>query len=221
MAKFEMFSEDYFWNNCMRLHGLKNYPKHIQDRVNDNLERQRIEDEKDPPEYITEPVKIPMPFIEGDPNVKGPLLITKDWYVKEKKKKIATVAKQKKELQIEMMELLARRDVIRGKLARLNPYDPKDASKIVKFNIELKDIKVQLDYMSQQTGVNITELDHGTRFSRKINEFKRRVTKKIKKVKEFFSNNMEAIVKVTIGVLPIVIGIASKLFGKESPVPAN
>lgn len=211
---FQMFSEDYFFT-----HGLKNYPKVYQDQILDNVAERQQKQAKLHKNEIREPVEVPMPFVAADPDTQGPLYVTRDWFVKEKKKQITRYAKRNKEMQIEMMELIARRDLLRGKLAKLDPFRPKDSEKIVKLNVELKDIQLQLEALSRQTGVDLKQLDHGTKFKRWFYSVKRTFANGWKKFTDFFKRHAEPITKVAIGLIPILFAIATKGSG-SAPVPA-
>ena len=95
---------------------------------------------------------------------------------------------------------------------------PKDSEKIVKFNVELKDIQLQLEALSRQTGVDLKQLDHGTKFKRWFYSVKRTFANGWKKVTNFFKRYAEPITKVAIGIIPILFAIATKGSG-SAPVP--
>ena len=143
---------------------------------------------KNDPEVVTKPIEVPMPFIHGCPGANGPIIVTKDWYVKTEKKRLANRAKDKRIDQEEMMELLARRDRLRGKLGCLNPMKKEDAKQIVKINIKLRDLQAELEMLQHQSGINLNQLDHGSRFNRFIG----RVKNFFKRVKKFLTLTMKS-----------------------------
>lgn len=166
------------------------------------------------PATIREPRKIPMPFIKGVPGVKGPLLITEDWYVKQRKKVIAQKVVDKRDFQVEMMQLLAKRDRLRHTLGKLDPTNRKDSKRIVSINIKLKDIDAELQMLQEQSGVNMNELDHGTRFGRYVGHFQRAVKKGIKKIKKFYNRHAELINNMALIIIPTIFGgLIKKLAG--------
>ena len=160
---------------------------------------------KDTPDPVLEHFDIPMPYIHGTPGVEGPFIVTKDWYVKQKEK-----VKVKREMEIEMMKLLAERDVVMAKLGELDPTDKHDSKKILNLNIRLKDINAELEMYQKQSGVNMTELEHGTRFDRFVGRIKRTVKKNVKKVKRFFKKYKEPLLGLVSVVAPLLIAVVAK-----------
>lgn len=201
-----MLSEDFYI-----YYGLDHYPKVIQDQINDRLAGRPRKPNED--EIVKEPPVIDMPFIKGDPNKKGPLIVTKDWFVKTKKKQLTRIAKEKKALQIEMMQLLGKRDALRIKLGRLDPGNMKDAKKIVSINITLRDIDATLSMLQDQSGIDLEELDHGTKFQRAVGRAKRAVGGFFKKVKKFFKKNKETIIEVASVAIPLAITLIFSILG--------
>lgn len=170
-------------------------------------EEQRKKKEK---EFITKPVEIPIPFIHGDED-KGPIYVSKDWYVKKKKKRIKRNAKESKCVQIEIMQCLAKRDRILAKLAALDPAKKKDAKKIVKLNIKLKDLDLEIDALQREVGTDLNKLNHGTKWQRRWQTFKKRVKKTFKKVKRWCKDNKELIIGVASVVIPAILSL---IFGR-------
>lgn len=165
----------------------------------------RIMEEKyKPVRIVNEPIEVPMPRIKGCPGAIGPVHITEDWYIKEKQKKMVKRAKEKKDLQIEMIQLLAQKDRLRFKLGELNPASKRDSKMIAKINIRLKDIDCELDMLETQSGVHIDELDKGTKVGRFLGRMKRMGRKICKKIKRFYRNNSELICGIATVILPII-----------------
>ena len=161
--------------------------------------------------------EVPMPFIKGDGKKKSKVIITEDWYVKQKKKHAVERAMDKKDMQREMMRLLAKQDRIRHKLGQLNPNKKKDSKKIVAYNEELKDIDAQLKMLEAQSGCKLDELDHGTRFGKFVGKIKHAWKRFKKKVKKVYERNEQLIVAIASVVIPVIGGVIIKgilgLFG--------
>lgn len=178
-------------------------------------EADRQMNEKYPePEIVTEPIEIPMPFIEGCPGVKGPLIITKDWYIKRKKKEIAKISKGQKEMQIEIMQLIAERDRIRYKIGQLNPAKKKDALKIAALNVKLRDCVEGIDALVTLADVKLDKLDHGSKLGQFIGQLKCIYKDVKKKVKKFYKRHEEVISGLANIFLPVMLaGLMKKLLG--------
>lgn len=158
-----------------------------------------------------DPFVKPMPQIKGIPGVVGPLYVTEDWYIKRKKEIAAERTKQKKDWQIEMMQLIAQKDLLRYKLGKLNPGKKKDAKRIASINIRIKDIEADIRMHEEFSGVKIEELDHGTKLGKFCGKFKW-IGKKIKKsIKKFYRKHEEIITNIASIVLPF---LATFLFKK-------
>ena len=153
---------------------------------------------------LTKPREIPMPYIDSNPNVPGPLYITEDWYLKKKKKKMIKDAKEKRDIHIEMIQLLARRDMLRIKLGELNPGKKQDSKRIAAINVNLKDINAELEMLSWQYNINLEELDKGTRVGRFIGRMKRKVKKVVKKVKKYWKDNKDFLLNISTIILPVI-----------------
>lgn len=167
-------------------------------------------DDKEPVQ-ITEPKVIPMPFIKEAKGSKDKVIVTEDWYVKAKKKKLARISKDKKDMQIEMMQLLGQRDILKSRLSKLDSSKKKDMKKIISINVRIKDIDAELAMLQKESGIIIDELDKGSKVGRFFNRLKRSVKKKFKKVKRFCKYNRELIT----GILGIVIPVFAGLIGKK------
>ena len=152
---------------------------------------------------ITKSIDVKVPFIEERSN-KKPLIITDDWYIKQKKASIIKQAKDSKITQIEIMQILANRDVLRGKLGKLDPSNKRDSKKIVAINIQLKDLEAELKMLQELSGIDINQLDHGTRLGRFVGRFHRIIRKAKKKIKKFYKNNKELINGLSMIILPTI-----------------
>lgn len=175
-------------------------------------DRQMKEKEiKEHGEIIDEPVEVPMPFIHGTPGARGPIVVTKDWYVKQEKKRLASKAKDKRAYQTNMMKLIAQRDRINIKLGELDPAKKKDSEKIVKYNVKLKSIEAELSMLQRQSHIDLNELEHGTKGSRIIGAVKRKAKEVKKKVKKFYKTYKEPLNQLFAAALPIAIAGVVKL----------
>lgn len=163
-----------------------------------------MEEKYKPVRIVTKPIEVPMPRIEGCPGAIGAVHITEDWYIKQKQKQILNRAKSKKEMQIQMIQLLAQKDRLRFKLGELEPGKKRDSKMIAKINIRLKDIDCELDLLQMQSGVKINELDKGTKVGRFLGRLKRMGRKICKKVKRFYRNNSELVNGIAAVVLPLI-----------------
>ena len=159
---------------------------------------------------LTKPREIPMPYIDSNPNVPGPVYVTNDWYMKKKKKRMIKRAKEQREVHIEMIQLLARKDMLRTKLGELDPGKKRDSKKIAAININIKDIDAELEMLSMQYGININELDKGTRLGRFIGRLKRKSKKVIKRIKRYFKDNGEFILNMSSIIIPVFTAFLCK-----------
>ena len=167
-------------------------------------DRQWDEAHKNEPKAIREVVEVPMPFIHENKGKSGPIIITEDWALKKRKKELKRRAEDAKEMQIEMMQLISKRDYLKLKLGELDPGRKKDAKKIVSINVQLKDIEADLRMLQEQSGINLNELDHGSRLARFVGRVKRWFKRKIKKIKKIFEENKELIVGMIAIIAPTV-----------------
>lgn len=177
---------------------------------------QAINDANPSPEIVKEPIKIPMPVIKG---VKGcrPVIITKDWYLKMKKKQMGDIAENSKDAQIEMMKLIAERDRLRYKLGKLNPGKKKDSKMIVNINVKLKDIDAELEYLQEIAGVNIDQLDHGSKLGKFVARLKMVCNDIKKSAKKWYKKHEDKFIAVASVAIPLVLALVAKklslLFG--------
>ena len=169
------------------------------------------EEHKNDPKPVKRIREVPVPFIKGNPNVTGPVIVTEDWYLKKKKKKIAERSRDIKETQIEMMRLLAKRDRLKFKLGKLDYTSKKESKEIICINIELKDIDAELKMLQKQSGVDLNDLEKGTRFSRFIGLINRKTKKICKKIKKWYKRNRELIVGLAYIIIPVAVTALIKM----------
>ena len=174
----------------------------------------RIMEAKIPQEVkdrINEPKEIPMPYIDSNPNVPGPVFVTKDWYFKKKRKRMIEQAEEVRDVHIEMMQLLAKKDMLKIKLGELDPAKKSDSKRIVAINVEIKDIDAELEMLAWQFGIDLQELDHGTRLARFVGRLKRKAKKIGKRIKRYWKDNSDFILNMAAIIVPVVATFVCKL----------
>lgn len=171
-----------------------------------------IEQQNPQPKYVDMTRKEPIKGLEIDsnPRVLGPIKMTQDYYDKAVAKKKKKREKDKKKMRIEMIQLIAERDMLRKKLGELDISNRKEARKIASINIRLDQINKLLCALETQSGESVKELDRGTKPARIIGGIKKKVRKTIKKIKKFIKRNEEFIISVTSVVIPIVVMVVAK-----------
>ena len=120
-----------------------------------------------------------------------------------------------REYEIEMIQLIARRDMLKKKLGELNPGKKKDSKKIAAINIELINIREDLDEITAMSGLNITDIDNGTRLGRFLGRLKIKAKKIWKKTKKFYRRNSELIQGICAIVLPVIGSLIYKAITKS------
>ena len=189
-------------------------------------EAQVAEEIKDDPRILPNgkfQIEVPVPFLHvtNHQMKSAPIVITKDWYVKTKRKWIAKVSKEKRILQEEMMDCVADKDVIRAKLGKLDPANPKHKEKIIKLNCKLKDLDAEIEMLSHQAGVKIESLDHGSKFDRFMGKVSMWFKRAKKKVKEFIDDYAHIIQPAAIVVGAFIAkAVVVKLFGTAATAVA-
>ena len=148
--------------------------------------------------------KVPMPFITGCKGANGPVIVTEDWVVKKEKKYLKNRSEDIKEMQIEMMQLIGKRDRLKKKLGELDIGKKKDARRIVAINVQLKDIDAELQMLQAQSGINLNNLDRGTRLARFIGAIKGWFKRRIRKLKKVIRENKELIYGMASIILPFI-----------------
>lgn len=114
---------------------------------------------------------------------------------------------RKRECEITMIQLIARRDMLEKKLNELDPGDPKESKVIAAINVELINIREELELLSKESGIPISSLNTGTRFGRFMTKVKATGRKFVKKAKKFYKRNKELIVGIASIVLPFVVSL--------------
>lgn len=169
-----------------------------------------MEAEYKPIKIVTAPREVPMPRIHGCPGAEGPLFVTEEYYTKKKEKMMVKRAKEKKEMELEIIKLLAQRDRIRFKLGELDSTKKSDAKKIVNYNARLRQIERDLSMWETQSGIHIDELDHGSKIGRFLGHLKYGVKKTAKKIKKFYHEHRKMIDGLASIILPVIGGLLMK-----------
>lgn len=129
---------------------------------------------------------------------------------KSEKKESKINVKTPKEYEIEIIQLLARMEYTTRELEKLNPGKRKDAVKIAALNVELRNMKLKLEELENESGIKINELEIGTRFGRfmmKLKSIGRTIKKKAKK---FFKHNQELVTGMIAIIAPVISMIILK-----------
>lgn len=169
-----------------------------------------MEEKFKPVKVVTAPREVPMPRIHGCPGAIGPLFVTEDVYVKQKEKMMIKREQEKKEMELEIIKLLAQRDRLRLKLGELDPSKKSNSKKIVNYNARLRQIDADLKMWETQSGIHIDELDQGSKIGRFLGQLKS-YTKKIgKRIKKFYKRHEDLINGLASIILPVVGGILLK-----------
>lgn len=157
------------------------------------------------PKIIREPKVVPMPTITENRGVtEGPIRVTEEWYTKEKIKQMKKQEKARRSAEVEMIQLIARKDMLRFKLGELDPSKVRDSKRIAAINIELRNIEIGIHQLEEQHGISATDLDHGSRVGRFIGRLKHAAKKVGKKIKKFYKRNAELINGIASIVLPVL-----------------
>lgn len=114
----------------------------------------------------------------------------------------------RKEYETKIIKLLSRKELITKQLAELNPKKPKDMKKIAHINFRIKSINEELLDIQELSGIELKNLNKGSRLERFvawIKSQKERVVKKVKKVWEEWKD-------VIIGVGSLILTAVTGLF---------
>lgn len=171
------------------------------------------EDYQKPLEVVTEEIEVPMPCIVGEPD-KGPIVITKDWYVKHKKKQMAHYASNRKDAQIKVMQMLADIDRLRYELGHLDPGDKKDSKKIVAINVRIKDMEADIESLEFLYDFKMDKLDLGSRLGKFMYKLKKTFKSIKKKIVNFFYEHEETILGIACLFIPIIFRSISMRIAK-------
>lgn len=121
---------------------------------------------------------------------------------------------EKKQAEVDIIQLIARRDYLKGQLSKLNPYKRKDAIKIATINVELNNIEQAMQTLRNEYGIQRREIEQGSWASRTFNKIKTKVGNFWRKAKKFVKKNLEVILGVASIIVPFVGSIIVNIIKK-------
>lgn len=160
----------------------------------------------------------PMPRIQSSDTIQGPLRVTEEFKRAHEEKVKERMRKDFQEgikaYEKKIIDQLAKKARYQKNISKLNPNDPKEHKKIVVLNFKIRRINEKLEILQKESGINLNNINTGSRLERFINFVKETATKIVKKVKKFFKRNYDIIMGVASIVLPFFGAIImKKLFG--------
>jgi len=184
-----------------------------------------------PPDPNRPPRRVPMPKIDSNPNIRGPLSVTKifkEAWARDKAQELET-RKRKEELQKrktrreyerKIIDQLTKKARLESKLSSLDPTKAKDMKRITNINFQLKDIEDILEDLQKESGIDLKKLDTGSTLLRFWNKVKKFFSTVYKKIKKFFKKHFDTILKVCFVIIPGIIALfARKAIVPEQPLP--
>lgn len=108
--------------------------------------------------------------------------------------------------EIEMIQLITRKEMLKKKLGELDISKAKDAKKIASINIDLMNVDLQIKQLEMQYGISSSEIDQGTRVGRFLGKIKKGFKKIVKKAKKFYKRNFELIYGLAAIFVPVIGG---------------
>lgn len=165
------------------------------------------------PKFVREPKVVPMPRITENRGAEGPIGVTEDWYIAEKQKQMKKREKAQRVAEVEMIQHITRKEMLRAQLGELDIRKPKDAKKMAAINVELKNIDIDIKQLETQYGIEAEEIDKGTRVGRFLGRLKKKVRKIGKAIKRFYKRNFDLIYGLASIFVPILgAGLIKKIF---------
>lgn len=155
-----------------------------------------VEKELKPVFAAMKPREVPMPRIEGCPGALPRVYYTEDYYVKEKQKRQLKKGKEKVKAENELIRLLAKKRHLHHKIGELNPSKKREAKMIANLNIMIRDIDANIYMLKEQNGIDIDDIDMGSKLGMFIGDLKNIVKRFKKKVKKMCKTYPEIISKV-------------------------
>lgn len=128
-----------------------------------------------------------------------------------KPKKRVYTTDEKRAMEIAFIQLLARRDLLRQNLSKLDPGKKRDCKAIAVMNIELTMINQRIQDIEAVIGKRSEELDHGTKTGRAINKAKRGLRKIGNSIKRFVKRNRDIVEGVVTIAVPLLAAVVIKL----------
>lgn len=123
---------------------------------------------------------------------------------KEKRRREEEAAAERHQAEVDMIQLLTRKKMLQGKLSSLNPNKKKDAIKIASINVELMDVDEAIDSIRKDYGIQMDDVNCGSKVKRFFNRIGNALRGFGRKVKKFVHNNAEVISAVITCVIPLI-----------------
>lgn len=141
---------------------------------------------------------------------KTPEEVEKERIKAEEKRRIET-----KEAEINAIQYIAKKEMLKKKLVKLDPGKVKDARLIASINIELNHIDSELSTLKIKYGIDPT-LNNGSRVSRFFDKIKRKGKKIWRRIKRFCKNNKNLVYGLASIILPAIGSLlVSRISRKE------
>jgi hypothetical protein len=157
---------------------------------------------------------IPMPTIDSNPNVEGPLHVTQDFKDNYYQKKVDAKKKEKREYEKELMECLGKKERLQYKLTRLDPRKKKENKKIISINFQVRDLDDRIVELQKESGISLDGIKPESKLGKIWGRVKSVVAVIVKKAKKLYNKYKDAIEGVLLVALPIVVtAFFKKLLG--------
>lgn len=157
---------------------------------------------------------IPMPTIESNPNIEGPLYVTEEYKEKFRKEKTQQKKKEKREYEKEILECLGKKERLQYKLSRLDKRKKKDCKKAIAIEFQLRDLDEKIEDLQKESGIRLDKQSKDSKLGKIWGRVKSVVATAIKAVKKFFKKHTDAIEGVLMVALPVIgASIFKKLLG--------
>ena len=147
---------------------------------------------------------VPMPTIDSNPNVQGPLYVTEQFRENFRKEKAIEKKKEKREYEKELLECLGKKERLQYKLSKLDRRKKKDCKKAIAIEFQLRDLDEKIEDLQKESGIVLDKQDSQSKLGKIWGRVKSVISKAIKKVKRFFKKHTDAIEGVLMVVLPII-----------------
>lgn len=131
---------------------------------------------------------------------------------KRAEKKRAEYERARHQAEIDIIQLQARRDYLTAALGKLVPGKKKDTIKIVNINVELRNIDATIVDLQTKYGIQVANINRGSKFSRFCNSVKRGAKRVFNKVSKFCNRHKETIIGLTSIILPVVGSMIASVF---------
>ena len=136
--------------------------------------------------------------------------------LKDFQKEKQRLEKEKKEAEVEVIQLIARKNFLKNKLNCLNPGKIKQAKMIANINVEIRNIEYKINELRDEYGIDIDDIYQGSKIKRVGARIKNTFHKVWKRTKKFFKRNCETILYAGAIIVPIIVALITK-----KPVPTN